>query len=116
MNKVIDMPDSKAWKMRRFEKLIEKSLSHSNQNVLNLWQEMVKTMIKKYPGVPVPSSLNVLLPKQASQKDMDETSRHIQEYIQNYIDQVKTTMLDMLSDIIVLQKEVAEKRVEDISS
>lgn len=114
MAKVIDMTGKNAFKMRRFERLVEENLYHSDHDVLTLWQALAKESIKKYPGVPDPGVLNVVLPSKVGQSDLDNISQNIQQYMQDYIDQVKTVMLDMLSDIIVLQKEVAEKRIEEL--
>jgi len=114
MADVINMMDKDAFKLRKFERLVEEKLHHSDKSVLQVWQALAKESIKKYPGVPDPSALSVMLPVHVSEENLSVISQDIQQYMQQYIDQVKGVMLEMLSDIIILQKEVAEKRVEQM--
>ena len=114
MAKVIDIMNHKNFKKCKLDRLIEKSLYHDDENVLEIWQTLVKEYINKYPGVPSPSgTLNLVVPIETEQALLDIIAADIEQYIQEYVSDVKRMMLNMLGDIILLQREVAEKRVSD---
>ncbi|MCY4176970.1 MAG: hypothetical protein OXD32_00535 [Endozoicomonadaceae bacterium] len=116
MADIIDITKNKKFKARKFEQLIEKKLHHSDPVVLHIWQKMAKDCIKKYPGVPDPGIFNIDIPQQPTQQDLDEMAEYIQGYLQEYISKVKSVMLSMLGDMIVLQKGAAEKIVAEFTS
>ena len=112
MAKIIDMTAKDAFKMRKFERIVEERLTHPDEDILLLWKSMAKESIRKYSGAPRPGVLDIFLPEETKKEDMDRIAQDVQNYMQSYVDNVKEMMLDMLGDMVILQKELAERRID----
>jgi len=115
MADIIDLTDVKEFRIRGLERLLEEGMKHPDENVLALWTELVKESLRKYPGPPTPtqSQISIEFPECVSQKEIERIVVPIKEFIASYKNDVQEIMQNMLTDIALLQKEVAEKRCSE---
>ncbi len=105
------LPTGESVQARLLEKHVQKTISgHPNQAVAKRWNEMAQASLKKYPGPPDPSQpvleLNMLA--HLSDEERDEVVDAVQAYLESYFDDVRQQLINMHSDLLRLQKTVAE--------
>ncbi|MDC9575649.1 MULTISPECIES: hypothetical protein [unclassified Pseudoalteromonas] len=113
MAKVIELGSVKEFRLRKMEEELD-GLEHPDPKIREEWLKMAKAAYRKYPGPPAPSMPNLSFPLPASVSE-DETVI-MQKKVQEFIERIKSDFmgqhLEMLRDIILLQKELAELRSE----
>ncbi|MBE8215015.1 MAG: hypothetical protein HAW62_01595 [Endozoicomonadaceae bacterium] len=111
MSNIIDLQATRQFKIRQFDHFIEENLYHPNPLIEAIWKNLSRETMKKYPGIPQPGPLELQLKNKLSIQDQDILSQNISDYIENYIQKIRKIMLEMMSDIILLQREIAEQHV-----
>ena len=115
MAEIIDLTSTREFRVRELERVVEEGLKHPNDEVLSLWKEMAINAVRKYPGPPNPThpQLNFTLPRSVSEAETDHIRKAVQEFFKNYQNDVQNQMTEILKDLFLLQKEVAECRVRE---
>jgi hypothetical protein len=112
---IIDLSNIREYKIRKLERIFEEEMKHPSEKVLKIWKKLAKESVRKYPGAPSPTAkeLNFKLPASVTQQEANKISETISGFIINYQNDVQKVMMQMLEEIIILQKEVAEKRAKE---
>jgi hypothetical protein len=112
---IIDLTNFREFRVRELERIVAEGLKHPDERVLSLWKEMAVAAVRKYPGPPSATQpqLNFNLPGSVSESETNNIREAVQEFFKNYHSDVQNQMMEMLKDICLLQKEVAECRVND---
>ena len=84
---------------------------HSNPEVLKLWKEKAKAILEKYPDSPGAAALQLEIPAQLNEEEIESISVSINAYRELCEKGTRKVMLTMLSEIFVLQRELAELEV-----
>ena len=105
------LPTGETVQARLLEKHIEKTISsHPNPQVAQRWNELAQVSLKKYPGPPTPSQsvLDLDMLSALGDNERDEVVKVVQVYLESYFDDVRLQLIQMHSDMLRLQKSVAE--------
>ena len=105
------LPTDETNQARLLEKHIEETISsHPDQNVAKRWNELAQASLKKYPGPPMPSQtvLDLDMLSRLSDDERDEVVVTVQAYLESYFEDVRLQLIKMHSDMLRLQKTVAE--------
>jgi hypothetical protein len=115
MAEIIDLTSRQEFRVRELERVVVEGLKHPNEEVLSLWKEMAVAAVRKYPGPPNPTQpqLNFTLPGSVSAAETDNIRKEVKEFFKNYQNDVQNQMTEILKDIFLLQKEVAECRANE---
>ncbi len=112
MPKIIHLHETKQFQSKQYNHFIDDNLHHSDPDVQSLWRNLSKSTMEKYPGIPEPALLELKLNKTLTPQDEALLSENVTEYLHDYIEQVRYIMLEMISDIILLQRDIAEQQIE----
>lgn len=115
MAEIIDLTNLREFRVRELERVVAQGLQHPDDKVLSLWKEMAVAAVRKYPGPPDPTQpqLNFNLPGSMSESETDNIRASVQDFFKNYQNDVQNQTMEMLRDICLLQKEVAECRANE---
>ncbi|MEE9335792.1 MAG: hypothetical protein V3U65_17000 [Granulosicoccaceae bacterium] len=105
------LPTGETIQARLLEKHIEKTISsHPDQNVAKRWNELAQASLKKYPGPPMPSQavLDLDMLTRLTDEEREAVVDAAQGYLESYFEDVRQQLIKMHSDMLRLQKTVAE--------
>ncbi len=110
------LPTGETAQARLLEKHIQKTISsHPDKNVAKRWNELAQVSLKKYPGPPIPSQsvLDLDMLSRLNDEERDEVVDVVQAYLESYFEDVRQQLIKMHSDMLRLQKSVAEYEQSD---
>jgi len=110
------LPTGETAQARLLEKHVQKTISgHPDQKVAKRWNEMAQASLKKYPGPPMPSRsvLDLDMLSRLTDEERDEVVDAVQSYLESYFEDVRQQLIKMHSDMLRLQKTVAEYECKD---
>jgi len=111
------LPTGETAQARLLEKHIRKTISsHPDQKVARRWNELAQASLKKYPGPPMPSQsvLDLDMLSRLSDEEREEVVDAVQGYLESYFEDVRQQLIKMHSDMLRLQKTVAEYEQSEV--
>ncbi len=113
------LPTGETIQARLLEKHIEKTISsHPDKDVAKRWNELAQASLKKYPGPPMPSQpvLDLDMLSGLTDEQRDAVVDAAQSYLEGYFEDVRQQLIRMHSDMLRLQKKVAEYEQAEVES
>ncbi len=96
---------------RLLERWITETIArHPNHAVAARWTELARETARRYPGAPLPSKheINLDVLENISAADRQLILAELQSFMLSYFDDVNRQLMDVHTDLLSLQKRVAE--------
>jgi len=87
---------------------------HPDQRVADRWAELARETAHKFPGPPSPSHSEINLDSVAGLSDEEKKQilDEVEHFISCYFDDVRTQLMAVHSELLKLQKTIAEHEIK----
>jgi len=91
--------------------------THPDEEVAQRWLEMAKDTARKFPGPPTPTQTEIDLSHIDSMSDEDKSNvlNEVERFMSGYFDDVRQQLMQVHTELLTLQKTVAELEVANLS-
>lgn len=100
---------------RLLEKWITQIIrEHPDQRVAERWAELARETARKFPGPPSPSRSEINLDSISGLSDEEKVQvmNEVEHFISCYFDDVRTQLMSVHSELLKLQKTIAEHEIK----
>lgn len=118
MDNVHHLRTSADSQARLLEQWITETIAqHPDAYVASRWAEMARETARKFPGPPAPSKteLNISELDSLTDKDRERVIAEVDLYVGSYFDDVRQLLMQVHSELLTLQKRVAELEKNEMS-
>lgn len=110
MDNIIDV---KKWKIDSVKREVAEGIKHANPKVELRWKEMALSTIERFIEKPAPNERGFAISLNISEQEKISLQEAVSKYLEDYSKSVEARHMEMLGEIIRLQREIAELEVDN---